>query len=105
MSFKNFLLAININPDLYMKIAKNTAKIQDYDPELLHFSTNDKYKLNYNGINFGANGYNDYVVYSILYDNGYAELKRMNYKKRAYKVFINESNPESRSHLSWYILW
>ena len=105
MYFITWLKNKGIEPDIYLKIAKEIANVRGYDPNLLNFADDEKHKLMYDGIKFGANGYNDFILYNILYDYKFANLKRINYRKRASKVKKQTKSPLSRASLSFNILW
>ena len=94
----------NFDKDKYLRIAKSTAKKAGYNPKLLKFSTNPKKKLNYNGIDFGASGYGDFIIYKLT-DPKIADKKRENYRKRAKKVMSETNDKFSPASLSYYILW
>jgi len=104
MLFSERLQSIGLYPDLYLKLVKNIASKNGYNPDLLTFSDDKKHKLSYNGIKFGANGYNDYIIYSLLHEN-IAEKKRENYRKRAKEVMLKSGSKYSPASLSYYILW
>jgi DNA adenine methylase len=108
--FFNQLNKINLNPQDYLKFAKLIAKHNNYNPDLLEFADNNKHKLQYNNIPFGAVNYNDFIIYNWLELNnkvseGTADLKRKNYRKRAKAVMEKTNNKNSRASLSFYILW
>ena len=94
----------NFDKDKYLRIAKSTAKKAGYNPKLLKFSTNPKKKLNYNGVDFGASGYGDFIIYKLT-DPKIADKKRENYRKRAKKVMSETNDKFSPASLSYYILW
>ena len=75
--FKTQLKSINIQPEQYLKIAKNSAGKTGLDPAKLEFSDKTTKKLVYNGVHFGAVGYKDFIIYSLLNDP-----KRDIYRKR-----------------------
>lgn len=102
--FENKLIEMGIDPKIYLEIAKKKALENNYDPKYLKFSTNPKKKLSYNDISFGASGYNDFIIYSLL-EPFKAESKRKNYWRRASKVAIQSDNKYSPSMLALHILW
>jgi hypothetical protein len=104
MLFKDWLIKNNIDPKKYMDLVYDALIFNDLDPELINFSSNPKYKLNYDGVDFGANGYNDYLIYTLKGDKLNAFNKRLNYRKRAYDVMIR-SPKLSPSFLSYFITW
>jgi hypothetical protein len=100
--FINQLNKLNIKPDEYLKIAKSTAKQAGYNPDLLKFSLSKK--LNYNGVDFGAPNYNDFIIYKLT-NPEIANNKRDNYRARSKKVMEETKNKYSPASLSYYILW
>ena len=86
-------------------LAKLRAREHKYNPDLLKFSDDTKHKLMYDGIKFGANGYYDFIMYSMIVDADTAEKKRTNYRKRAYATMQATSSRYSPASLSYYILW
>lgn len=101
---------LNIDYKEYLKIAKQTAKKAGYNPLLLNFSDKKNKKLNYNGVDFGAVNYNDFIIYKFLEKRGEIpdgmSLKKQNqYRKRAYQVMVESDNKYSPASLSYYILW
>ena len=70
MGIFDFLESKNIEPEEYLLIARRAAKKHGYDPDLLHLSNKPKYKLMYNDIYFGANLYNDFILYQLLHKQG-----------------------------------
>ena len=105
MLFQEFLKNIKIRTSDYLRIAKQRAIVTGYNPNLLMFSNDTKHKLSYNGVKFGANGYNDYIIYSILCNKEIANIKRKNYRKRSFQVMQKTNNIYSRASLSYNILW
>lgn len=107
-NFKKILIEeYNIQPQEYLKRAKSKAKAEFYNPNLLKFSTSKSHKLSYNGKSFGHKDYKDFIIYSILYkyNKDYVDKKRNAYLARA-KANVEKTNDnESKSHLSYYILW
>jgi len=104
MLFSKSLEKLGVNKDQYLEIARNVAYRNGYDPELLSFCNDEKHKLSYNGIKFGANGYFDFILYTILHRN-IADQKRDNYRKRSYDVMIKSQSKYSPASLSYNILW
>jgi hypothetical protein len=102
--FMNQLNNLNISPDKYLKIAKSTAKQAGYNPKLLKFSSKPNKKLEYDGVDFGAVGYGDFIIYKLT-NNKIANKKREDYRKRAEKVMKETNNKISPASLSYYILW
>ena len=81
------------------------AAQENYNPNLLTYSDDDKHKLMYNNIKFGANGYYDFILYALLEDEDVAIKKRISYRKRAYATMKATSSKFSPASLSYYILW
>jgi len=102
--FMNQLNNLNISPDKYLKIVKSTAKQAGYNPKLLKFSSKPNKKLEYDGVDFGAVGYGDFIIYKLT-NNKIANKKRDDYRKRAEKVMKETNNKISPASLSYYILW
>lgn len=112
MSFlTNEELSIGLTPKRYLSIARQYAKIHNYNPNLLKFSTNPKHKLNYDGVNFGSSIYNDYIIYRYLerleiLASDEAQRHRVNFLKRASHIKGNwKNNVKSKNNLSMSILW
>lgn len=106
---------INLDPEIYLYVAREIAKIKGYDPLLLNFSNNNKNKLMYmspEGLkHFGRIGYNDYIIYNFLEMNN---LVKKGYSKIKQNVFIKSHstitkkynlNRYSPNELSINILW
>ena len=102
--FVDKLRKYNINPNIYLDIARRKAYNAGYDPALLHFSKDSKKKLNYGNINFGASNYKDFIVYTLIEPNK-AENRRESYWKRALKTAMETENKYSPAMLSLKILW
>lgn len=112
MFFSNADKISGITKDYYLKTAKRYAKQNGYDPNLLKFSSNPKYKLNYNNtVNFGSSSNLDYIFYKSLekqglIDDGEAEDHRRRYLARASKIKGNWKNDkQSKNNLSMRIIW
>ena len=105
MYFITWLKNNGIPPEIYLEIARARADIEGYDPYLLNFSNDEKHKLMYDGVKFGATGYNDYILYYMFYNEDIADIKRKNYRKRATNVMKQTNNPLSPASLSLKILW
>lgn len=91
--------------NIYLSIAKENALNNNYNPDLLTFSNDGIHKLNYDGINFGRVGYNDFIIYQLMGDES-ALMKRKNYLARASKIKGNWKNNEmSPNNLAQKILW
>ena len=102
--FQDKLRSYNIEPKLYLDIARKRAYSDGYDPALLHFSRDPKKKLSYAGRDFGASGYKDYILYSLL-EPELAEKRRENYSKRALRTAMETNDKYSPAMLSLKILW
>jgi hypothetical protein len=106
-----FLGKYNIDKNTYLSIVKALAKEHNYNPNELTFSDNQKFKLNYKGVNFGASDYKDFIIYSILekrndIGDGAALKHRKRYLTRAANIKGDwKSNPLSRNNLAMKILW
>jgi hypothetical protein len=111
MSFQEFLESLHISPAEYIKIARDTAKKKGYDPHKLSFSLNSNYKLTYDGVSFGANKYNDFIIYGFLVKQGVItketrELRRASYLTRSAKIKGNwQADKNSKNNLARNILW
>lgn len=110
-SFKKY----NIDPTLYLEIAKARAKKAGYDPNKLILSKNKKHKLTYDGVHFGLHPYPDFIIYSILakdpdapekYTTEYARQKRTAYLKRSGLIKGDwKQDPNSPNNLARNINW
>ena len=111
MKIIDFLESKNIEPEEYLLLARRAAKKNGYDPEYLHLSDKSKFKLMYNGIHFGANLYNDYIIYSKLYKQGKFTLEYINNRRKAYLARSEaiegdwKNNKLSKNNLARNILW
>jgi hypothetical protein len=111
MFFSDADTILGVNKNYYMTTAKRYAKAKGYNPNLLTFSTKPKYKLNYDGIDFGSSINMDYIFYKRMeklnfIDDGEADDHRRRYLARATKIKGNwQSNPLSKNNLSIRILW
>lgn len=108
--FINQLNKINLKPEDYLLFSQELAKHNGYNPDLLKISKDNVHKLEYNNVPFGRVGYNDYIIYSWLeYNNklpkGTAQKKRINYRKRAYKVMKETNDKFKASSLAFYLNW
>lgn len=111
MNFKETLQQYGIEPDYYLSLAKQKAKANKLNHRSLTFSTNPKKKLQIIDpktgklVQFGANGYKDYILYRLLLDPK-AEQHRRNYILRASEArggwIFNEYSP---AMLSLNVLW
>lgn len=96
-----------LNPRKYLQVAKKYASSHNYDPSKLTFSDNEKYKLNYDGINFGSSINNDFIIYSLMHKSGEnPEVHRRRYLARSGKIGGDwKNNKLSKNNLSRRILW
>lgn len=109
-SFIEQLKDINFKPEVYLNVVKKIAKSKGYNPDKLTFSNNPKKKLNYDGVDFGAVNYGDFIIWSFLelnneVEDGYAKIKRKNYRKRAIDIMKKTKDKYSPASLSFYLLW
>lgn len=102
--FQDILIKRGIEPYIYLDIVRDRANNQGYNPSLLHFSNDEKKKLNYAGVDFGASNYKDYIIYALT-EPEKATRKRENYWKRAEKVARDTRDMLSPANLSLRILW
>jgi len=110
MPFTKQLKKLDIDPEEYLKAAKQRAKNAGLDPNKLKFSNNPKKKLEYEGVKFGAYGYNDYIIYKFLeekgeVDKGTAKEKRNRYQKSHQALKGDWKNKLSPNALSLKINW
>jgi hypothetical protein len=111
MSIIKYLQELNINKDVYLREAKQAAKRNGYDPNKLKFSTDKDSKLEYDNIKFGANKYNDYIIYKELakqniVDKDVPQKRRQSYLARSTKIKGNwKNNKTSKNNLAINILW
>jgi hypothetical protein len=111
MGIFEFLESKNIEPDEYLLIARRAAKKHGYDQDLLHLSDKPNYKLMYNNIHFGANLYNDFIIYTLLYRQGKFTLEYINNRRKAYLARSEaiegdwKNNKLSKNNLARNILW
>ena len=108
--FSKQLHKLNITKEEYLNNAKKVAKLRGYNPDLLKLADDDKHKLEYNGVKFGAVGYNDFLLYLHQANEGlipfeYAIEKMANYRARSEVTMKKTNNKFSPASLSYYILW
>lgn len=109
--FEKELKEIGLNPDLYLKAVKIKAKNYGLFPDLLTFSKNPDKKLSYDGVDFGATGYKDFLIYNFLESKGEvpegtAIEKRNSYRSRAEGIHGNwKQEKTSPNNLAINILW
>jgi len=101
----------SVNKNYYLKTAKRFAKKYNYDENLLTLSKNPKYKLNYDGVDFGSFSNYDYIIYKDLekrnlVDDNTAEERRRLYLIRSKNIKGNwKNNIKSKNNLSRKIIW
>ena len=111
MSYKLEIERANYTVEQYLKRAKLNASKHGYNPKKLKLSDNPKYKLNYDGTNFGSSINNDYIIYLMKYKNKEISLKdakehRTSYLARATNIKGDwKDNPVSKNNLAIKILW
>jgi hypothetical protein len=109
--FEKEMKELNFNPDLYIKVARIKAKNYGLNPDKLNFSNEIDKKLNYDGVNFGATGYNDFIIYNFMEMNGdipegTANEKMKLYRNRAESIKGNwKKDKISPNNLAINILW
>lgn len=100
-----------LDEETYLKIAKLRAQIAGYNPDLLELSNDGIHKLEYNGVKFGREGYNDFIIYMYKAYKGEitqeeALKHRKNYLARATKIKGNwKSNKQSPNNLAMSVIW
>ena len=92
------------DPEVYLAFAQAGAAESGYNPAELEFSPAPRKKLRYRGVDFGAAGYGDYIIYNLRPDLADPEAKRAQYIARAGPLAAR-SAPESAAALSYNILW
>jgi hypothetical protein len=111
MKIIDFLETKNIEPEEYLLLARRAAKKHGYDPDLLHLSDKANYKLMYDGIYFGANLYNDYIIYTLLHRQGKFTLEYVNNRRKSYLARSGgiegdwKNDKLSKNNLARNILW
>lgn len=107
---------IGFKPSKYLKIARETAYNNGYNPSTINFSNDGVHKLeiidNLGKVKkFGRVGYGDFIIYSFLEKNkqvpkGLADQKRNTFQSSHSKIKGNwKSNPFSPNNLALRILW
>jgi hypothetical protein len=121
MTFKQHLIDIGINPDVYLKIARKAGKNNGYDPSKINFTDDDIHKLEIitpegKKIKYGRNQYGDFILWGMfekegLVPKGYANQKRNIFRSSHGKMQeILEKRkgmklPYSANELALKILW
>ena len=113
--FHKQLEKVGLNHDKYMKQVKHLAKGTGYDPSKVEMSMDEDHKCVYHSpdgdVYFGKVGYGDFIIYSWLEqqgeeEEGFAEMKRNAYLKRATNIKGNwKDNKYSPNNLAINILW
>lgn len=91
----------------YIELVKYNAKLSGYDPKKLFKSDKPEKKFYYltpddKRVYFGANGYNDFLIYLLTQGEEVALSKRTNYRAR------HSNDPRSKysaGELARQILW
>lgn len=105
LDFKLILKKHKIPLKKYLDIMKFIAKKNGYNKELT-YSNNPKYKLYYDGVNFGSSINNDYILYLLINGKEEALKHRKNYLIRSSKIKGEWKNNEiSPNNLSRIIIW
>lgn len=110
------LKGLRISPALYLREAQKRAKEFGYPEDALEFSDDDKKKLQIhdgdgNVVRFGAVGYGDHIIYSILEKRkrvakGTAAQKKDRFVKSHTEIKGDwEQNPYSPNMLALSVLW
>lgn len=102
--FSDQLRSLGIPPAKYISLARRSALRNGYNPRKLFYSTNPRKKLSYDNTDFGAVGYNDFIIYSLLTPE-IADEKRRNYRARALNTALNTQSKTSPASLALNILW
>ena len=113
MNFQDQLKVIKYNPKTYLQQAQIKAIYQDYNYSSLQFSDDPKYKLQItnpkNGkvIKFGANGYNDYLIYMFLAKKRKITIDEANNHRNNFLARMKKTDDRlySKKNLSRNILW
>lgn len=113
MSFQEYLTDMKFNPKTYLQQVKIKAMYHDYNYNSITFSDDDKYKLQITNpetnkvIKFGANGYNDYIIYLFMVKKGKITYEdAMKHQERFLKR-MKKTNDKlySKKNLSRILLW
>jgi hypothetical protein len=102
------LKRLGIEPELYLDIARRIGENEGYNGEDIVFSDKRDKKLSYRGVDFGASGYNDYIIWLLLWLNGNEQdpfERRRLYHKRATKVARETKDRMSPANLALKIIW
>lgn len=111
MIFKEWLQSQKIPTSSYLKLCRYFAKSSGYNDKDLNFADDGVHKLEYQGVKFGRNFYNDFYIWG-WYEfkkeipTGTADKKRQNYLKRATNIKGNwKEDKNSKNNLAIKILW
>jgi hypothetical protein len=103
---------LGMTPKQYLMTARRYANSSNgrYDPNKLFLSSDTTHKLEYHLPNkivrFGRVGYADFIIYSFLQKQEFADKKRSAYLSRASKIKGDWKNdPYSPNWLAMRILW
>ena len=105
MTFAAFLHAHGITPAQYVRLARRRASASGYDASKVQLATDATHKFKYDGVHFGAAGYKDYILYTLLDSADVARAKRAAYRKRAVDVMRATRSRFSAASLAYNILW
>ena len=114
--FEKYLCNKKIIPEDYIATVKNICKANGYDPELIKFSNNSLYKLEYDNIPFGLISHGDDMIINRYYQvfgkiDETQFLRKIYYYKKIYSSRINKidknilKNPKHPETLYLSILW
>jgi hypothetical protein len=109
--FEKRLIKINFPPSIYLKLARDRIEKYKLDRNKLKFSNQKYKKLEYDGVHFGSNLNNDFIIYNFLEvkgkePKGTAKERRRLYRARALKIKGDwKDNKLSPNNLSINILW
>lgn len=111
MYFEDYLKSYGINPNEYLNIAQNNAKLYKLNYRHLRFSDRKDKKLmilnpsTNKWVYFGASSYKDYIIYRLL-NNPQADEHRRRYIMRASQIRGNWIyDIYSSNQLAINILW
>lgn len=116
MAFQSQLRRIGFPPKEYLRVVRQSAYHNGYNPARLDFADNDTHKLAYTTpegkvVRFGRVGYGDYHIWTFLErkgqeDVGYAEQKRHTFvKSHSAMTGAWRTNDYSPNWLAIRILW
>ena len=113
MNFQEQLRIIGYNPKTYLQQTQVKAIYEGYNYISLQFSNDPKYKLQITNpntgkvIKFGANGYNDHLIYMFLAKKRKVTIEEANNHRNNFLARMKQINndPYSKNNLSRKILW